>query len=70
MGREIITINVPHPYLKAFDTLIDLGLYNSRSQLVRVCLGEFLDKDQLFCKDLNDDLIQGMEKIKGLNNGV
>ncbi len=70
MDSQIITINVPYPYLKAFDTLIDLGLYKSRSQLVRVCLGEFLDKDQQFCKDLNDDVIQDMEKIKGLNNGV
>ncbi len=68
--RKVITINVPHPYLKAFDTLIDLGLYNSRSQLVRVCLREFLDKDEQLKNDLNDDLIQSMEKIKGLVDGV
>lgn len=69
MAMRIVTINVPHSYLAAFQSLIDLGLYNSRSQLVRVCLKEFLEKEKDFIVDLKNDSIQLMKNIKNLTNG-
>ena len=68
MTMRIVTINVPHSYLDAFQSLIDLGLYNSRSQLVRVCLKEFLEKEIEFITDLRNDKIQLMKNIKKLTN--
>ena len=63
MTMRIVTINVPHSYLTAFQSLIDLGLYNSRSQLVRVCLKEFLEKENEFISDLRNDRIKNVKKL-------
>ena len=60
---RIVTINVPVSYLDAFQSLIDLGLYNSRSQLVRVCLKEFLEKENEFVSDLRNGRIKNIKKL-------
>ena len=52
MSMRIVTINVPNSYLDALQSLVDNGLYNSRSKLVRECLKEFLDKEIQFISDL------------------
>ena len=52
MSMRIVTINVPAAYLDALQSLVDVGLYNSRSQLVRECLKEFLDKEIGFISEL------------------
>lgn len=64
---RIVTINLPHPYIKSMQDLVDLGLYNSRSQIVRVALKEFLEKEAVFLSDLNDGSIKQIEVIiKGM----
>lgn len=46
---RIITVNLPESYLKAIDSLTNkperLGLYPSRSELIRVAVREFLIKE-------------------------
>jgi len=53
MKKQIVTINIPDAYIKAFESLIELGLFNSRSEIVREALKEFLESE----KTLNDDLL-------------
>lgn len=54
MSLKITTINIPDSYLKSFETLIKKGIYNSRSQIVREALKDFLVKEQQFAKDLDE----------------
>jgi Arc/MetJ-type ribon-helix-helix transcriptional regulator len=61
MGMRIVTINIPDSYLTAFESLIKLGLYNSRSQMVREALKDFLDKEKEFTDEL---IVDNFEKIK------
>ena len=61
MCVRIVTINIPDSYLTAFESLIKLGLYNSRSQMVREALKDFLDKEKEFTDDL---IVENFEKIK------
>ena len=63
MSLRIVTINLPHPYIEAMQTLVDLGLYNSRSQIVRVCLTEFLEKEKRFITDLNEGNISQIQEM-------
>lgn len=53
MGLQITTINLPEEYVTAIQSLLDLGLYESRSQVIRITLSEFLDKEIAFAKNLN-----------------
>lgn len=53
------TFNLPESYLECFDTLIKLGLFNSRSQITREALKEFIDRESILNSDLKD-----FEKIK------
>ena len=55
MTNRIVTINVPNSYLDAFETLIKLGMYNSRSQIVREALKEFLEHEYEFTDDLKQE---------------
>ncbi|MHA1730128.1 MAG: ribbon-helix-helix domain-containing protein [Promethearchaeota archaeon] len=61
MTMRIVTINVPDSYLAAFKSLTDAGLYNSRSELVRVCLTNFLDKEKRFVQDLKEEKIKKIQ---------
>lgn len=56
---RVVTINVPNAYLESFESLIKLGLFNSRSQIVREAIKEFIDKEYEFTSDLKQ-----FEKIK------
>lgn len=42
---KIITINLPEKYLAAIQTLNDLGIYPSRSEAIRIALGDFLEEE-------------------------
>lgn len=42
---ENITVYFPLILSNAIQKLIDQGKYKSRSQIIRICLGEFLDKE-------------------------
>lgn len=66
MAMRIVTINLPHPYIKAMKILIDIGLYRSRSQVVRVCLTEFLAKEDQFLTELNDGSISQIKEVMEL----
>jgi Arc/MetJ-type ribon-helix-helix transcriptional regulator len=52
---KIVTINVPQSYLDAVQALIDLGLYNSRSEVVRVALAEFIGREEQFNQLLGEE---------------
>lgn len=58
---KIITINLPKTQLKALKTLTDHGIYDSRSDAIRVALREFLDgelnlRDQLRGEEFQIDI--------------
>ncbi|TFF84041.1 MAG: ribbon-helix-helix protein, CopG family [Promethearchaeota archaeon] len=52
---KIITINLPEKYLAAIQTLNDLGIYPSRSEAIRIALGDFLEDELKMYHDLDDD---------------
>ena len=65
MKKQIVTINIPDAYITAFESLIELGLFNSRSEIVREALKEFLESE----KQLNDDLlVENFYKIKSVQS--
>lgn len=63
MSMRIATINIPDSYLESFESLIELGFFNSRSQIVREALREFLDKEQQFIEEMKTD---NFKKIKAI----
>ena len=50
--KKITTINLPRLYLNAIKELVDLGIFQSRSQAIRNFLAEFLAKEKKFRDDL------------------
>jgi Arc/MetJ-type ribon-helix-helix transcriptional regulator len=65
MKKQIVTINIPDAYISAFESLIELGLFNSRSEIVREALKEFLENE----KQLNEDLeVENFFKIKSVQS--
>ncbi|MBN2156970.1 MAG: ribbon-helix-helix protein, CopG family [Candidatus Lokiarchaeota archaeon] len=65
MKKQIVTINIPDAYITAFESLIKLGLFNSRSEIVREALKEFLENE----KQLNEDLeVDNFYKIKSVQS--
>ena len=52
---KIITINLPEKYLEAIQTLNDLGVYPSRSEAIRVALGQFLNDEIKMFENLEDE---------------
>jgi Arc/MetJ-type ribon-helix-helix transcriptional regulator len=52
---KIITINLPEKYLSAIQTLNDLGIYPSRSEAIRIALGDFLEDELKMFEDLEDE---------------
>jgi len=64
MSMRIVTINIPFSYMSAIQSLIDLGLYNSRSQIVREALKEFLDKELDFTQDLTPETFKKIKSVQ------
>jgi Arc/MetJ-type ribon-helix-helix transcriptional regulator len=62
MAMKVITIFVPDPYLRSFESLIKLGLFNSRSQIAREALKEFIDKENIFMQDLEPEQFEKLKK--------
>jgi Arc/MetJ-type ribon-helix-helix transcriptional regulator len=50
--------------MSAIQSLIDLGLYNSRSQIVREALKEFLDKELDFTQDLTPETFKKIKSVQ------
>jgi Arc/MetJ-type ribon-helix-helix transcriptional regulator len=63
---KIITINLPEHFISAIQTLTDLQIYPSRSEAIRIALGDFLDKEIQFDKELLPDNFE--KTIRRLNN--
>jgi metal-responsive CopG/Arc/MetJ family transcriptional regulator len=60
---DIITINLPKRFLKAFETLLEMGKFPNRSKLVRQAIKEFLEHELQFYQDLGDsDLYEYLEE--------
>jgi len=64
---KIITINLPEKYLQAIQILNDMGVYASRSEAIRIALREFLAKELIMFKDLDDESFKMLIRSK-LNN--
>jgi Arc/MetJ-type ribon-helix-helix transcriptional regulator len=59
---KIITINLPEKYLDAIQTLNDLGIYPSRSEAIRIALGDFLEDELKMYHDLDDESFKVLMK--------
>jgi Arc/MetJ-type ribon-helix-helix transcriptional regulator len=59
---KIITINIPDDYLEAIQGLVDLGLFQSRSDFVREAIRDFLDSEKKFESTLNENTIYELFK--------
>jgi len=53
--KRIITINMPLIYQDALMKLVNMGLFNSLSQVIRICLKKFLDRELNFKADLKEN---------------
>lgn len=51
---KIITINLPPAYIAALQLLVDLGIYPSRSEAVRIALRDCINDDLLLKQDLEE----------------
>ncbi len=61
---KIITINLPEKYLAAIQILNDMGIYPSRSEAIRIALGDFLANELKMFKDLEDDSFKMLIRSK------
>lgn len=65
---KIITINMPEQYFEGFQVLVDLEMYPSRSQALRIALEEFLPKELKILENLKqknfDALMRGNGGVK------
>ncbi|MHA1338806.1 MAG: ribbon-helix-helix domain-containing protein [Promethearchaeota archaeon] len=62
MSKQIITINIPDSYLSALETLIKLKFFSNRSQIVRIALEEFLQKENKFFSNLQPNLFYSLQE--------
>jgi len=61
---KIITINLPEKYLQAIQILNDMGVYPSRSEAIRIALRNFLTKELIMFKELEDDSFKMLMRSK------
>lgn len=57
---KIITINVPDEYIYYFQYLLDMGLYPSRSEAIRVAIREFIHKEM----EMGEKVIEHNNRIR------
>lgn len=66
-GMKIITINLPDDYLLAIQEMVDLGLFQSRSDFVRKAIKDFLDNEGNFNSNIKPnemfELFKNLTKI-------
>lgn len=66
-GMKIITINLPDDYLLAIQEMVDLGLFQSRSDFVREAIKDFLDNEGNFNSNIKPnemfELFKNLTKI-------
>lgn len=56
---------MPEQYFDGFQTLIDLKIYSSRSEALRIALEEFLSKEIKILEDLKPKNFDSLMKGKG-----
>ena len=61
---KIITINLPEKYLQAIQVLNDMDVYPSRSEAIRIALRNFLTKELIMFKELEDDSFKMLMRSK------
>ena len=61
---KIITINLPEKYLEAIQILNDMGIYPSRSEAIRIALGDFLSDELKMFNDLEDESFKMLIRSK------
>jgi Arc/MetJ-type ribon-helix-helix transcriptional regulator len=59
---KIITINIPDDYIESIQSLVDLGLFQSRSDFVREAIRDFLNSEKNFKGNLNEDTVYNLFK--------
>ena len=59
---KIITINLPEAYLAGIQILTDLKIYPSRSEALRIAIGDFLSKELEMRKDLDLNILKSLKK--------
>lgn len=57
---KIVTINLSEPHVKALEMLMELGLYPSRSEAIRVAIRDFLQRELGFVKKFEE--LEGIER--------
>jgi len=68
LKKQIVTINIPDAYIGAFESLIKLGLFNSRSEIVREALGGFLESEKTLNSDLEVENFIQIQSVKVSEN--
>lgn len=66
---QIITINLPEQFIDDIQIMVDLGLYDSKSQFVRESLLRWLERESEFLTDIDpnnfeDECKEFVEAIK------
>ena len=66
---KIITINVPDMFIDYFQCLLDIGLYPSRSEAIRVAIRRFIFDELKMSKKLLEENNRIREEYKNTMNG-
>lgn len=61
---QIVTVNIPASYIKAFDRLVENHVFPSRSEGMRVAIREFLTRELALTESLLD--LDNMETRDGM----
>lgn len=67
---RIITINLSKNHLKVIKILTDLGIYESRSEAIRVALEEFLKDEITFLEELQSEKFKITIRSSLENRGI
>lgn len=65
--KEVTTMNIPLPYLDEIQKFIDLGLFDSRTQFVKMCIDRFLERELEFKESLNETDVKCKKSIVTVN---
>lgn len=61
---KIATINIPDAFLDSIETLVDLGLYPSRSEVVREAIKQFLTREASFNNDIEKEKFAKLKELQ------
>ena len=61
---KIVTINIPDAYLDCMKTMVDIGIFPSRSEAVREALKRFFNHEDVLNEDLNPERFRELKEIQ------